>query len=210
MKISDSIRKAINDWEQHELDSAMLHACNAVDGTAAKIYPTYGSNARFTKFLRDNYNILGPMGAPGINLADSRFPVVLKHPKASGGMPDIADVIYGIHRCSHGHGEELPSGFELFEDAAGPARHTRMRIENDKVRLSDRIIFGLIAVVVLSPVNENLATPELDGYYLTFGDSAKLVINEWWGQADKFISEILPTDPLISVTLDCKNMMPEK
>lgn len=209
MKISDSVRKAINDWEQHELDSAMLHACNAVDGTAAIIFPTQGSNTRFTRLLRENYNILGPMGAPGINLVDTRFPLVLPHAKASQGKPDIADVIYGIHRCSHGHGEELPSGFELLEDAAGPTRITRMEVEKGKVRLSDRIIFGLIAVVVFSPANKNSVTPKLDGYFLKFGNSPILMINEWWGQADKFISEILPTDSLPLVTLDFHNMITE-
>ena len=207
MKISDSVRKSIIDWEQHELDSAMLHACNAVDGTASKIYPSLGNNARFTKLLRENYNILGPMGAPGINLIETRFPLELPYTKASQGKPDIADVIYGIHRCSHGHGEELPSGFELLEDAAGPARITRMEIEKGKVRLSDRIIFGLIAVVVFSPSNKNLATPELDGFFLTLGKSPKLMINDWWGRADKFISDIIPNDPLPSVILDFHNMI---
>lgn len=207
MKISDSIRKAIDDWQQHELESAMLHACNAVDGTAAKVYPKLGSNARFTKLLRDNYDILGPMGAPGINLADTRFPVVLKNPKASGGKPDIADIIYGIHRCSHGHGEELPDGFELIEDASGPPRITHMHVEKGKVHLSDRIIFGMIAVVVLSPVNNDLATSKLDGYFLTFSDLPKLMINDWWGEAEKFISEIIPQDPLPLVTIDFKNML---
>ena len=207
MKISDSVRKSIIDWRQHELDSAMLHACNAVDGTASKIYPRWGSNARFTKFLRENYSILGPMGAPGINLIETRFPLELPYAKASQGKPDIADVIYGIHRCTHGHGEELPSGFELLENAAGPARITRMEIEKGKVRLSDRIIFGMIAVVVFSPVNKNLAAPNLDGFFLTFGNSPKLMINDWWGEAEKFISDIIPSDPLPLVTLDFHNMI---
>lgn len=207
MKISDSVRKSIIDWEQHELDSAMLHACNAVDGTASKIYPSLGSNARFTKLLRENYSILGPMGVPGINLTETRFPLELPYAKATQGKPDIADVIYGIHRCSHGHGEELPSGFELLEDAAGPTRITRMEIEKGKVRLSDRIIFGLLAVVVFSPANKNLAVPELDGFFLTFGNSRKLMINDWWGQSEKFILDIIPNDPLPLVTLDFHNMI---
>ena len=210
MTISDSIRKAINDWEQHEIESAMLHACNAIDGTAAKIYPTQGNNARFTELLRKNYNILGPMGAPGIDLIKTRFPLILPHAKASHGKPDIADVIYGIHRCSHGHGAELPNGFELLEDVAGPAQITRMEIEKGKVRLSDRIIFGLIAVAVFCPVNKDLATPKLDGYFLVIGNSPKLIINDWWGKAEKFTSEILPNNLTPLVTLDFHNMMTQQ
>ena len=141
MNVGQSIRKSINDWQLGEFDSAMLHACNAVDGTAKKVYPNMGSNARFTKLLRDNYFILGPMGAPGINLEMTRWPVTVQRPKAAGGKPDIADVIYGIHRCSHGHGDDLPDGFELLPDASGPPRQTRMQIAKGKVRLSDRVIF---------------------------------------------------------------------
>ena len=99
MDVGNSVRKAIDDYVAREVDAAMLHACNAVDGTAAKLHPALGSNARFTRLLRDNYFILEPMAAPGINLQDTRFPVKVARPKAPGGLPDYADVIYGIHRC---------------------------------------------------------------------------------------------------------------
>lgn len=202
MNIGNSIRKAIDDWEQCELESAMLHACNAVDGTAKKLYPSFGSNARFTLFLRENYEIFGPMGVPGINLVDTRFPVIVPRPKAPGGKPDVADIIYGIHRCSHGHGEDLPEGFDLIRDTTGPKRLTRMEVKRGKVRLSDRIIFGLLAVVILSPINKELSIPE--GYYLTYGESPKLNINEWWGRANDFKS-IIAQDPTPLVTLDFSN-----
>jgi hypothetical protein len=65
MKISDSVRKATVDWEQGEPEASMLHACNAIDGTARKLYPKLGNKERFTRVLRENYGILGPMGAPG-------------------------------------------------------------------------------------------------------------------------------------------------
>jgi hypothetical protein len=90
----------------------MMHACNAVDGTAGKVGGAGGNNFRFTNFLRDRYATFGPMAAPGINLEATRFPVRLRNPKAPGGQPDLADVIHGIHRCYHGHGEELPEGFD--------------------------------------------------------------------------------------------------
>jgi hypothetical protein len=153
MKVGDSVRKAIDDWEQGELESAMLHACNAVDGTGAKLYPGRGSKARFTRLLRENYAIFGPMAAPGIALADTRWPVRVQRPSSPGGKPDIADVIYSIYRCAHGHGDELPDGLDLLPDAAGPDRQTRMLIEKGKVSLSDRVVFGLLAVAVLSPAN---------------------------------------------------------
>jgi hypothetical protein len=202
MNVGNSVRKAIDDWEAGELESSMLHTCNAIDGTAKKIYPELGSNARFTRFVRENYPILGPMGMPGINLEETRFPVNVERPKALGGKPDLADVIFGIHRCSHGHGDELPDGFELIEDARGVPRRTRCEIQRGAIRLSDRIIFGLIAVAVLSPINKDQTVPE--GYYLTFGAATKLIINEWWGRVKDFPA-IAATDPLPLVTLDFSN-----
>lgn len=204
MNVGHSVRKAIDDWESGEQEAAMLHACNAIDGTAKKVYPKLGSNARFTQLLRDNYSILGPMGMPGINLVETRFPVKVERPKATGGKPDLADVIYGIHRCSHGHGEELPGGFELIPDASGPARRTTISVVKGAIQLSDRIIFGLIAVAVLSPVNKGQAVP--DGYYLTFGATAKLIINEWWGRAAEFPA-VAASDPVPLVKLDFAEWM---
>jgi len=206
VNVGNSVRKAIDDWEQGDLDAAMLHACNAVDGTAKKLYPTLGSNARFTRLLRENYDILGPMGAPGVDLDASRFPVKVPRPSPGGGGPDLADIIYGVHRCAHSHGDELPDGFELLPDAAGPPRITRMLVENGRVRLSDRIVFGLLAVAVLSPVNVGQAVP--DGYRLTFGANAVLPINEWWGRAIDFAS-IAAQDPVPLVKLDFRGVAGE-
>jgi hypothetical protein len=184
VNVGNSVRKSIDDWEHAELDAAMLHACNAVDGTAKKLHAQLGSTARFTKLLRDNYGILGPMGAPGINLLETRFPVKVQRPRAGEGWPDFADVIYAIHRCSHGHGDELPDGFQLLPDAAGPPRYTRMIVERGKLRLSDRTIFGLLAVAVMSPGNIGQSVP--NGYLMRFGDHVVLPINEWWGRAADF------------------------
>lgn len=206
MEVGRSVAKAIDEMERGDRESAMLHACNAVDGTAAKIYPSLGSNARFTKLLRENYAILGPMGAPGINLEETRFPVTVERPKALGGKPDIADVIYGIHRCTHGHGVALPDGFDLFPDTSVvtfPPR-TRIEVQRGKVRLSDRIIYGLIAVSVFSPANIGQVTPP--GYYLTYGGVSTMLINEWWGRAVDFpnISSLVD---LPSVKLDFGDWM---
>ena len=203
MKVGDSIRKAIDDWELGELESSMLHACNAVDGTASKRYPTEGSNARFTRFLRDSYAVLGPMSAPGIDLFETRWPVKVARPKASGGHPDIADVIYGVHRCTHGHGDELPDGFGLIADAAGQTSLTRMVVEKGKVRLSDRIIFGLLAATIVAPESIGQIVPPT--YHLTFAGE-QLLINEWWGRTTDFLL-LTSRVTLPSVKLDFTDWM---
>ena len=190
---------AITDWERFETESAMLHACNAIDGTAKKLFPKEGNRYRFTQILRQNYSILGPMGAPGINLWETKFPASMLRRKNSDREFDLADVIDEIHRCSGSHGDELPSGFELTQDARGIARRTTIEFTNASIRLSDRIIFGLIAVCVLSPVNIDQKVP--DNFYLTYGSSMKLPINEWWGRGFDFTA-VVQTDPVPLVTLN--------
>lgn len=37
MNVGNSVRKAIDDWGSGEQDAAMLHVCNAVDGTAKMV-----------------------------------------------------------------------------------------------------------------------------------------------------------------------------
>src|SRR6185503_1921971 len=101
MKVGKSVKKSIDEWQQGDSESAMLHACNAVDGTAKKVYATLGNRARFTCLLRENYSVLGPLGAPGIDLIQTRFPVSVPKPCADLGGADLAEVIYGIHRCTH-------------------------------------------------------------------------------------------------------------
>ena len=189
MKVGKSVAKAIDELEAGDLDSAILHACNAVDGTAQKTYPTLSSGIRFTRLLRENYDVLGPMALPGINLVETRFPVSVRSPKAVGGKPDIADVIYGIHRCSHGHGDELPCGFELLNDAAGSSEHTRMIVQKGAVQLSDRLVFGLIAVAVLSAENREQLAPDNE-YVLTLGTREVFPINEWWGRKADFLNVV--------------------
>lgn len=203
MKVGNSVRKAIDDWQMGEWEAATLHACNAVEGTAAKEFPRLGSRRRFVELLRRGYPILGPMGIPGIDLSGTRWPVTLRKPSFPDG-PDLADVIYGIHRCCQAHGDELPRGFELIPDAAGPPGFTRVGAANGVVMLSDRILFGLLAVAVASPTNRRELVPST--YFLTFADEV-LLINEYWGRRDD-IEAICQSVRMPQVQLNFGDWMP--
>lgn len=189
MEVGRSISKAISECLHGDLDSAMIHACNAVDGTAKKTYPVLGVGARFRKLLRENYaSLLKPM-MPGINFEKTLFPVNISGASGPGGLPDLADILYVIHRCHHGHGEPLPVGWELIPDTTTKPPCTTMNLTAPNgelvVRLSDRIIFGMAAVALLSPVNVGQI---LEGVHLTYTSVASDITvrldNGWWGRAD--------------------------
>ena len=186
MKIGRSVTKAIDEWESGDVDSAMLHACNAVDGTARKQpFGSQGNRARFVRLLRENYDILGPMGMPGVDVVKTLFPVAIK-PGEPVKAFDLADVVYLVHRCTHGHGDDLPGGFELLRDAHRKEPLTELIVEPDHVRLSDRIIFGLLGVAVANPMNAGERAS--DGYYLSYNQTERMTINEWWGRREAMVA----------------------
>jgi len=199
-----SVGKSIDDFLVGDLEGAMLHACNAVDGTARRSYVDFkdGNKARFTKLLRENYDILRPMSFPGLDIEKIRWAVKLSSKQKSNEWPDTADIIYCVHRCAHGHGDDLPEGFELIPDALTDNKEkTTFHIEPGKVRISDRTIFGLLAIAVLSPVNSELKTKP--GHWLSLREH-QFLINEWWGRKNEFLAVAVKYDEL-RVNLDLGN-----
>lgn len=190
MRVGKEVQLAIDDFEVGEIESAMAHACAAIEGTAGKIWPKTlqqrpGSKRRFTMLLRDNYEVMRPM-LGGLELVRTRYPVDIDSAAtASDGRVDFADLVYVVHRCTHAHGDELPSGTDLLPDANATIGLTRMTVVDGAVQLSDRTIFALLAVAVLAPVNRDQYAP--DGYHLTLADE-RFVINEWWGRRDDFLA----------------------
>jgi hypothetical protein len=158
----------------------MLHACNAVDGTGRKRYPQLGVAARFKRVTRDSLDIFRATAMPGLNLKDIRFPAAVKS-DLPDRRPDIADVIYGIHRCSHGHGDDLPSGFELtpIEGNIGDF----MFGHNGRVQLSASVVLGLLAVVIFAPENQDQVIPA--SYKMRLCERV-FVVTGWWGGEDRF------------------------
>jgi hypothetical protein len=173
----------------------MLHACNAVDATAKKRYPQPGVATRFKSIIRESLDIFGLMAAPTIDFEHSRFPVAVKS-DLPDGRPDIADVLYGVHRSSHGHAEDLPDGFELTPYGPHPAEVHIWR--NGRIQLPGAAVIGLLAIAVFAPENKDEKIP--DGYQLSWFQY-EFLICLWWGWQDHF-REIISTADIPQQTLD--------
>jgi hypothetical protein len=163
----------------------MLHACNAVDATGKKRYRKRGVGARFKQVIRDSLDVFGAMAMPGLDLAQTRFPVPVKS-DLPDKRPDIADILYEIHRCTHGHGDDLPEGYELMPYTE-PVVVTRMH--HGKIRLSASAVLGLLAVAVFAPENNGQVIP--DSYYLSWRERIFHIFG-WWGRQDDFRKIIGP------------------
>jgi len=106
-------------------------------------------------------------------------------------------------------------GFELLPDARAQLNRTRMTVEKGLaghwvVRFSDRIIFGMLAVALLSPINTDQRIP--DGYNLTYGSTSEDVRvrldNDWWGRAEDFATLTAMDRKNFRLKLDFSNVMP--
>src|SRR5947209_20461860 len=99
----------------------MLHAGNAVDGTAKKRYPQQGVATRFKRTIRDSLDIFQIMAAPGIDFEQSRIRIAVKSDMPDA-CPDFADALYGSHRSNDGQHAGPPEGFQPTPRRPPPAR----------------------------------------------------------------------------------------
>ncbi|MGV7633050.1 MULTISPECIES: hypothetical protein [Mycobacterium] len=195
MTVGESVAQSLQQWDRKLWDVAMLHACNAVDGTARKRYPGLGVGTRFRRVIRDSVDIFGVMATPGVNLEETRFPVAVRS-DLPDKRPDIADVLFGIHRWLHGHIDEGPVGFEVTPYVNAGAV---LRTANDgKIQLTKFAILGMLAVAVFSPENKGESIPS--DYQLSWFDHV-FYISVWWGWQDHF-REIVNVNPASLVTLN--------
>jgi hypothetical protein len=186
VEVGDSVKRSLDHWERRQWVAAMAHACDAVDTTARRRYPKQGVANRFKRTIRDSLDIFRVMAAPEIDFAESRFPIAVKS-DLPDGRPDIADVIFAIHRWNRGHDDDLPHGFDLTPYGPRPAGVHIWR--NRRIQLPASAAIGLLAVAVFSPENKGENIPE--GYQLSWHQHV-FHIYLWWGWQDHFREVIKP------------------
>jgi hypothetical protein len=179
MKLSNQVTCAIDDRMQGKFDSALLHACIAIDTTSKCLFPGQRKvSVRYVECLRNYYWLLEPMIGAGLNLVETRFSNIQLRNSSS---PDLAEIIYEIFRCSHAHGEEVPAAFAVIPSEG--AAYSRWRLAHGELHMPDRVIWGLLAVAVFSRVNGGETST--GSYYLSLGDD-QFPISKWWGREDDF------------------------
>lgn len=178
MRISRQVLCSIDDAEAQKFDSALLHACIAIDSTSKRLFPNEGDvGRRYVHCLRQYYWIVEPMIGGGLNLDETIFSNINIRKKPS---PDIADVIYTIFRCAHAHGDEIPDEFMLIPSIGDASQWI---IGKNRLNMPDRVIWALLAVVVFSKVNANQKSQ--GDYFLSLGED-RFLLRDWWGREDDF------------------------
>ena len=73
MNIAERVQVALEDAGAGKLMPALMHACAAVDGTGAKLYPKLKVRERFIATFERYLWVIEPMLAIGINLEETTF-----------------------------------------------------------------------------------------------------------------------------------------
>jgi hypothetical protein len=136
------------------------------------------------------------MAMPGIDLEKTRFPISSVKSYLPDKRPDIADVLYGIHRCTHSHGDELPEGFELTPHVPGAVSVSI--VMRGGIRLPASSVLGLLAIAVFAPENKGQVIPDM--YNLSWHQHIFHICG-WWGWQDHF-REIISVEQFPIVTID--------
>lgn len=198
MKVSDYIKSSIDSADRKELEQALMFVCNAVDGTAKKIYPSTSVGIRFCKLINDNLEIIELMFG-GLNLQETIFP--FPNRKGTVGM-NFAEIVYEKFRCNLSHGEELPDGFGVSIQIIEGCQQFSIDLMNNSMTLPQSVIYALGIVCVLAPVNAN---QQIGSYKYWYTDSINsYVIDRWWGKAD-CAKKIMDFNGQVRVKMDFSN-----
>lgn len=201
MKLIDHIRSAFDDAGQGKFDSAMLHACVAVDTTSKRLHPTESRvGKRYVACLRNYYWLIEPMLGAGINLDETRFENVTL---SKNTAPDFAEIVYEVFRCNHAHGDEVPNNFVVTPTATNGDVHWSSGI--NKLHLPETLLWALLALVVFSKANAAEKT-EGSQYLSLWGRT--FPVAEWWGREGEFKS-FVESRPMIRIAMNLASMKPK-
>ena len=192
--VGEQVKASLDHWSVGDWPAALWHATAALDETAQKRYPLLGPVPRFKRALRDDVDIFAAMAAPDIDLDQSRFPIPVTS-DLPDRRPDIADVLYGVHRYLHGDEDALPAGCEIAPHAEGVPM---FGIDGGRLWLRGSATLGLLGVAVFATENRGELIP--DGYTLGWRQHVFHICG-WWGWHDHF-RDIVSRVPLPRYTLD--------
>lgn len=202
MQIADHIKNSIDAAMRRDLDSAMLFACLAVDGTSKKLYSdVQSSGKRFRNFIADNIDIIELMFG-GINFEETFFP--FKDNKGRIGLK-FEDVIYEKFRCTLAHGDVYEPGYGITFKIIDGHHAFMIDTKNGFMTIPESCIYALGLPCVLSHVNADQKINNTSYFYKDNTNS--FVIDRWWGKLD-CARQIMDIDNRPRVKIDFSNVWP--
>ncbi len=132
--IGDHVRLATSDFEQGELESALLHALQAGVGTRDRIVRT----------IEDYLWVIEPMVSMGANLETTTFDMVRLAKRPSR----FSEIVYEVFRTRLAHGEPFPEGVGI--EASVAPHHRSWRIAEGEINFPDTICLTRIPRITIN------------------------------------------------------------
>lgn len=147
--VGDRVRYAIEDIEKGRFEVALHHIAVALDVTAQRRNnSTHSSKTHYKSLLIEYAWLIEMMAFHGVNSETSVFG---NYPIKGNVEPTFADLIYHVVRCSLVHDVGLPDNFSF-------TKQNLIIYEYKKLIFPEKLIWGLIAIVVFSPENKGEKT----------------------------------------------------
>lgn len=197
MNMAQRVAYVLDDAGNGKLGSALMHACAALDGTGARLFPRKGVRDRFVDAFTRYLWVIEPMLAIGINLEETKFKwIALKN------RPSLfSEVVYEVFRCNLVHGTDIPKGFGVVLRHSN--EHRSITIGQQEMIIPDTIIFALLGAVVFSEANAGERIN--NGHYWLSCGTMQFTIDEWWGrEADARICFSTVKMPRITMNFDAQ------
>jgi hypothetical protein len=169
VSIGRQVKEALDMWESGDPGQALIHSILALAATSKRTHRKKKEDKiAFLKFAKINIGIITSFGLNVAQLGGLIF-----------GSPDnklsLEDILYDI-RCHLIHELTLPEKVQFTENLIGG--------NGDPFLLPKNIILGLIAAVVVAPVN---SLEYLPPHYIFTVKGKTVKINDYWGKKDDFL-----------------------
>lgn len=128
---------------------------------------------------------------PWMDLRGSRLAVKLA-PESEPTPKDFAEMIYTMHRCYHGHGDEVPFNWQMFKVDEGEHGSFMLRTA-ESILIPSTFIEALCAVAILEPANKDqrVGVPlRITAEMVDWGKQDTFMclfeVDAWWGRQGLF------------------------
>lgn len=174
--VGESVREAIDLMENGRYQKAFGHTCRAVASTVQKQLDLHDapSLVDYKQFIGENEELVRFICFPSVNsnYLETRFTIreISLNPHRDYTIKEVI-VFFLTYGLKHGRlpADIMFSGKNNFEKRDG------------KLLVPHTLVSGLLALVVVHPVNSDQAIP--DEYWINISDF-KMFVSELWGRID--------------------------
>jgi hypothetical protein len=182
MDIGDHVRLAVKSAYDGELEAALLHALQAVDGTGKRIRPGATTRSRIVDTIEDYLWVIEPMAGLGFNL-EAPLPLI----ELASRESRFSEVIYELFRTRLAHGDPFPEGVGIEFSFSSTHRVLALGVGN-KITIPDTVLWALVSAVVFARVNAGQRIGmKASFWYATLSgvNDRSFEIDEWWGREEE-------------------------